>query len=73
MEFSRRETIALGLGAVALTILPLRANAAVDDLIAQARTGGDFSAQRSRGLFAKARYSTAHSLRIRPRASCFLF
>lgn len=41
MEFSRRETIALGLGAVALTILPLRANAAVDDLIAGFTGGAD--------------------------------
>lgn len=39
MEFSRRETIALGLGAVALTFLPFRANAATEDLIAEF-TGG---------------------------------
>ena len=39
MEFSRRETLALGLGAVALTVLPFRANAAADDAIA-AFTGG---------------------------------
>ena len=39
MEFSRRETLALGLGAVALTVLPLKARAAVDEAIA-AFTGG---------------------------------
>lgn len=39
MEFSRRETLALGMGAVALTVLPFRANAAADDAIA-AFTGG---------------------------------
>ena len=39
MNLSRRDTLALGLGAVALTIMPYRANAAADDLIA-AFTGG---------------------------------
>lgn len=39
MEFSRRDTLALGLGAMALTILPFRANASADDAIA-AFTGG---------------------------------
>lgn len=39
MELSRRETLALGLGAAFLTILPLRANAAAEDAIA-AFTGG---------------------------------
>lgn len=39
MEFSRRDTLALGAGAVALTILPFQAVAAADDLIA-AFTGG---------------------------------
>ena len=39
MEFSRRETLALGLGALALTAMPFRAEAATDDLIA-AFTGG---------------------------------
>lgn len=39
MTFTRRDTLALGLGAVALTILPYRANAAVDDVIAEF-TGG---------------------------------
>ena len=39
MEFSRRETMALGLGAAVMTVLPFRANAAADDAIA-AFTGG---------------------------------
>lgn len=39
MEFSRRDTLALGLGAAALTVLPFRVAAATDDAIA-AFTGG---------------------------------
>lgn len=39
MEFSRRETMALGLGAAAMVVLPFRANAAAEDAIA-AFTGG---------------------------------
>ncbi|MGR3805233.1 thiosulfate oxidation carrier protein SoxY [Marinibacterium profundimaris] len=39
MQVTRRDTLALGLGAIALTVLPFRANAAVDDLIAEF-TGG---------------------------------
>ncbi|CUH46648.1 thiosulfate oxidation carrier protein SoxY [Ruegeria atlantica] len=39
MELSRRETLALGLGAAFLTIMPLRVNAAAEDAIA-AFTGG---------------------------------
>lgn len=39
MTITRRETLALGAGAVALTVLPFRANASVDDAIA-AFTGG---------------------------------
>ncbi|WP_425080932.1 thiosulfate oxidation carrier protein SoxY [Ruegeria arenilitoris] len=39
MELSRRETLALGLGAAFLTIMPLRAKAAAEDAIA-AFTGG---------------------------------
>lgn len=39
MDFTRRETLALGAGAVALTVLPFRVNAAADDAIA-AFTGG---------------------------------
>ena len=39
MEFSRRDTLALGLGAAALTVLPFQVNAAADDAIA-AFTGG---------------------------------
>ena len=41
MEFSRRETIALGLGAVALGLLPYRAQAAADaDAVIAEFTGG---------------------------------
>ncbi|MDP7152499.1 MAG: thiosulfate oxidation carrier protein SoxY [Paracoccaceae bacterium] len=39
MEFTRRDTLALGLGAAALTVLPIRAVAAWDDVIT-AFTGG---------------------------------
>ncbi len=39
MEFSRRDTLALGAGALALTMLPMRATAAADEAIA-AFTGG---------------------------------
>ena len=39
MTFSRRETLALGLGAAAITVMPFRVNAAVEDLIADF-TGG---------------------------------
>ncbi len=39
MELSRRETLALGLGAAFLTMMPFRANAADEDAIA-AFTGG---------------------------------
>ena len=40
MEFSRRDTLAMGLGAAALTVLPFRVNAAAaDDFIAEF-TGG---------------------------------
>ncbi|MES0863163.1 thiosulfate oxidation carrier protein SoxY [Ruegeria sp. SCPT10] len=39
MELSRRETLALGLGAAFLTMMPLRANAAAEGAIA-AFTGG---------------------------------
>ncbi|WP_171232516.1 thiosulfate oxidation carrier protein SoxY [Ruegeria sp. HKCCA4812] len=39
MELSRRETLALGLGAAFLTMMPFRANAAAEDAIA-AFTGG---------------------------------
>lgn len=39
MEFSRRETIALGLGAAALTFMPFRVDAAAEEVIA-AFTGG---------------------------------
>ena len=39
MEFTRRETLALGAGAALMTVLPFRANAAVEDLINEF-TGG---------------------------------
>ncbi|MCF6232009.1 MAG: thiosulfate oxidation carrier protein SoxY [Rhodobacteraceae bacterium] len=39
MEFSRRETIALGLGAAALTFMPFRVEAAAEEVIS-AFTGG---------------------------------
>lgn len=39
MDFSRRETLALGLGAAALTVLPFQVSAAADEAIA-AFTGG---------------------------------
>ncbi|MEM6740939.1 MAG: thiosulfate oxidation carrier protein SoxY [Pseudomonadota bacterium] len=39
MHFSRRETLALGLGAAALGVLPYRANAAIDDKIAEFAAG----------------------------------
>ena len=39
MDFTRRETLALGAGAVALTVLPFSVNAAAEDAIA-AFTGG---------------------------------
>ncbi len=39
MELSRRETLALGLGAAVMALVPFRANAAADDTIS-AFTGG---------------------------------
>ncbi|MBV2360339.1 thiosulfate oxidation carrier protein SoxY [Thalassococcus sp. CAU 1522] len=39
MDFTRRETLAMGAGAALVTVLPFQANAAVDDLI-NAFTGG---------------------------------
>ena len=39
MEFTRRDTLGLALGAAALSVLPFRANAAAEDLIAEF-TGG---------------------------------
>lgn len=43
MEFSRRETFALGLGAVALTVLPYRASASTDEYIAAFTGGADMA------------------------------
>lgn len=39
MEFSRRDTLALGLGAAVLTVMPFRASASVDEAV-EAFTGG---------------------------------
>jgi sulfur-oxidizing protein SoxY len=41
MIFSRRETLALGLGAAALGTLPFRANAATEDAIAEFAGGAE--------------------------------
>ncbi|MCA0919331.1 thiosulfate oxidation carrier protein SoxY [Pseudooceanicola nanhaiensis] len=43
MQITRRDTLALGLGAAALTILPFRVNAAADDKIAEFTGGADTS------------------------------
>ncbi len=43
MELSRRETLALGLGAAFLTIMPLQANAAAEDAIAAFTGGADMA------------------------------
>jgi len=44
MEFSRRETLALGLGAAALTVLPMRAFASTtEELIAEFTGGADMA------------------------------
>ncbi|WP_323763890.1 thiosulfate oxidation carrier protein SoxY [Marinovum sp.] len=41
MDFTRRETLALGAGAALLTVLPMRAFASVDDLINEFTGGAD--------------------------------
>ena len=43
MDFTRRETLALGAGAALMTILPLRANAAAEDAIAEFTGGADMA------------------------------
>jgi sulfur-oxidizing protein SoxY len=43
MEFSRRDTLALGLGAAALTVLPIQVNAAAEDAIATFTGGADMA------------------------------
>ncbi|MEK0163212.1 thiosulfate oxidation carrier protein SoxY [Phaeobacter sp. JH20_36] len=43
MEFSRRDTLGLGLGAAALTMLPLRVVAAAEDRIAEFTGGADMA------------------------------
>ncbi|WP_405112028.1 thiosulfate oxidation carrier protein SoxY [Phaeobacter sp. BS52] len=43
MEFSRRDTLGLGLGAAALTMLPLRVVAATEDRIAEFTGGAEMT------------------------------
>ena len=43
MQFTRRETLAMGAGAALMTVLPFRANAAVDDLIADFTGGAELA------------------------------
>ncbi len=43
MNFSRRETLALGLGAAAMGFMPFRVNAAVDDAVAAFTGGSDMA------------------------------
>ncbi len=45
MEFTRRDTIALGLGAAALTVLPFRVAASADDKIAEFTGGADMKSE----------------------------
>ena len=44
MEFTRRETLALGAGAALMTILPMRAHAALEDLVTEFTGGADTGA-----------------------------
>ncbi len=43
MEFSRRETLGLALGAAAMTVLPLRLHASAEDRIAEFTGGADMA------------------------------
>jgi sulfur-oxidizing protein SoxY len=43
MEFSRRDTLALGLGAAVLTVMPFRVSAATEDMIAEFTGGADMA------------------------------
>ena len=43
MSFTRRDTLALGLGAAALTVLPFRVSAAAEDAIAAFTGGADMA------------------------------
>jgi len=43
MDFTRRETLAMTAGATLMTVLPFRANAAVDDMIAEFTGGADIA------------------------------
>jgi sulfur-oxidizing protein SoxY len=44
MEFTRRDTLAMGLGAAVVTVLPFRLNAASDDRIAEFTGGAEMGA-----------------------------
>jgi sulfur-oxidizing protein SoxY len=43
MEFSRRDTLAMGLGAAVVTVLPFRVSAAADDTIAEFTGGAEMA------------------------------
>ena len=43
MEFTRRDTLAIGMGAVALTVLPFRVNAAAEEAISAFTGGADIA------------------------------
>ena len=43
MQLTRRDTLGLALGALALSVLPYRANASVDDMIAEFTGGADMA------------------------------
>lgn len=43
MQFTRRETLALGAGAALVTVLPFRAHAAVEDYVAEFTGGAEVS------------------------------
>ena len=43
MQFTRRDTMAMGLGAAVMTVLPFRVNAAGEDLIAEFTGGADIA------------------------------
>mgnify|MGYP000569062075 CR=1 FL=1 len=43
MEFSRRETLGMALGAAVMTVLPLRASASAEDRIAEFTGGADMA------------------------------
>ncbi|MCG7860386.1 hypothetical protein MD537_25620, partial [Flavihumibacter sediminis] len=43
MEFSRRETLGMALGAAVMTVLPLRVSASTEDRIAEFTGGADMA------------------------------